>query len=330
MAAVVERAARRGAAGRELGAHVGRAASWSGDVHQRARRDPAVVARAGLALQRAARLAQLDHGHAVRIDLLDHFFLRAVWRRGAEVGAAGGVQEHRRAGDVLVVHAQQPAVAGAVVAHIDAGAQAEPVHAVVVVAGPPVVARLAAVAHVLGGDGGVERVAGGEDDGGRVAVGDVNVVVGEAAEGVEIELLGRDVAGRHRPDRCLGIASGHQAGATEAGGGHRRQAAQQHVAPLHAALDEVSQVERIAGILVDVVRLDGHRQRRIGEVHGVSWQGGFWMERDFRRRGGAPACRCPQGRRASAHRYRARARRSRCRRPRCCRGTRRSLRCCCW
>ena len=202
----------------------------------------------------------------MRVDFLDDFVLGAVACCCAEVRSPGGVQKLRRTADILVVHAQQAAIAAAVVAQVDVAAQAEPIHAVVVVASAQVVARLAAVTHIVGNRG-IERVASGVDHGGGVPSGHVHAVVPEALDGGEIETGGRCRARGHGGDVGLGWISGHQAGGAETGGGHRRNTAKHHVAAADARGHQLRQVGCGARVLVQIVGLDGHRRRCGFYVH---------------------------------------------------------------
>jgi len=147
-AAVVERAARARAVGGILGDHQRIAACGARQVDVRQCGDAEVEGRVLHIGPFACGLAHFHHRHAVDGQLLVHL------RRGARqrAGAAVGVQEEGRellVGRRLVVHAQQATVHGAVVA-LAVGAQAEPLHAVVVVSGALVVVGVGTVVLVPG------------------------------------------------------------------------------------------------------------------------------------------------------------------------------------
>jgi hypothetical protein len=237
-AAVVQRAAGVGAGGAVSGdqQRVATRRPADGDVGQGG--DAVVEGRCrhrGPLAVAAAR--HLDHRHAVHHQFLVDFGRGARQRRRAAIG----VQEEAAAvlvGGGFVVHAQQAAVAGGG-AGLAVGRQAEPFHAVVVVAGAQLVLCVGAVVAV-GGHAGGQRVAQ-RVDGARGVAGGHAHAVGQA--------LGHGAEAQRRDGRVvIAATAGRQPDAAQHRGGRRAHRAAQQPAARQPGLQHLLEWRVAAGV----------------------------------------------------------------------------------
>ncbi|MNV36668.1 hypothetical protein D3C71_1281560 [compost metagenome] len=277
--AVVERAAGLAAVGRVLGLQVVGLGGRARELHVGERVDAAVEARILLVAPAAAGLVDLDHAHAVQVELALHFIGDGA--HTAHDGLAVRVQEQGR--DGFVVHHQQ-AARGVGRVPLVRGVDAEEGHAVVVVAGAAVIGgRIIRAVVLVRGHAGGDRVAQAVEHAGGVAGGHGHDVVEALGHGVEAQLQRRGRRGggrcgsrcrRNDGEGCAATTAAATAGLQQCGAGGTDAQAEQ-MAAAQARRDQVGEGRVRGRVGADIVEIDavGVRAGVCGHAQYLSWVG---------------------------------------------------------
>ena len=270
--AVVQRAACLGAGGRELGDKLRAAARGARDVDGCERCQAEVLGRARQVRPLASRLGHFDHGNAVDGGFLVHFC------GGAGQGGCAAVGVQEEGGELFVrggfvVHREQATLGGVVVARA-IGAQAKPLHTVVVVAGTLFKVTVGAVI-LVGRHAGRDGIAQGKQHAGGVTRGNAHHVGQALGHGAEAQQLGR--AG-HGAVVIVATATGRHAKAGQHGRAYRANATAQQATAGQACTQHRFKRGVGRGVGVFVVEVDGSCWRVHTLCHGVPCGGGSFYK----------------------------------------------------